>query len=134
MNKTYWQMDQDFRILTKFILQFLVNYTNLYGIYEFALETKLKNVLQKGRTNGHNSAQQPMQGCGRASAGQPNCPTTRARPCILQKSPRLIRVLHGDSKHDCTRDTFYIEHPQKPYLITESVPDALCTTVRLRSA
>ena len=50
-------MDQDFRNLTKFVSQFLVNYTNLYGIYEFALETKLKNVLEKGRTSGHNLAQ-----------------------------------------------------------------------------
>ena len=47
MNKTYDQMDQDVRNLTKFISQVLVNYTNLYGIYEFALETKLKKGFRK---------------------------------------------------------------------------------------
>ena len=70
---------------------------------------------------------QPARGViARQQAGPtgPLCESVRA---FFKRVPDLL-----DSEHYCTRDMFYIEHPQKPYLLTESVPDALCTMARLR--
>jgi hypothetical protein len=46
------------------------------------------------------------------------------RTLFSKKAPQPNRLLHDGTAHYCTSDTLCTEHPQKAYLLTESVPDA----------
>ena len=94
MDKIYQQIDHNFRNLTKLVSQFLVNYTILYWIYKFILETKLENALEKKRSAATTSGLIAQRGMAAHAAWRPSTAQGRGRPrtlAVLQKSPRAFR-------------------------------------------
>ena len=83
MNKIYYQIDHDFSNLTKLVSQFLVNYTILYWIYKFTLETKLENALENKKASGKHSAQQPSTGAAARVSWRPSTTQGPGRPSAM---------------------------------------------------
>jgi hypothetical protein len=69
INKIYYLIDHDFRILTKFVSYFLDFYPILYQMYMFSLETNLEKHLEiEKASGGHSGPASPPVARARAAA------------------------------------------------------------------
>ena len=93
MNKINQQIDHNFMNLTKLVSPFFVNNTNLYGIYKFALETKLENVYKRKRAGSTNLAQQLNMGTAVHELRRPSAAQVqgaRARLALCKRGLALL--------------------------------------------
>jgi len=106
----------------------LVNYTNLYGIYKFALETKLENALGKRKrpvaTNLVQRHAKPVQGVvvlDRLAQQRPKAGEPRVL-MLLQKRARTIRQSSDTVNHYFIRLKLGTKHPEKCCLHNGRLP------------
>jgi hypothetical protein len=77
INKIYYLIDHDFRILTKFVSQFLDFYPILYRMYKFSLQTNLEKHLEiEKASGGHAGPAGPPVARARAPARATQRPST----------------------------------------------------------